>query len=173
MVNRLSPEQLDCLQAAADANDPALYYQLLTEYGFGYGQVAREVVTDTGLYGRTANNFLREKLLERRIPLTKELRAQIMKELMDADLSYRKRGVLVTVDKIAEVSLECLRAAWYPAGGLDGGIPGGSRRARGVLPDLHRGRTGRSVAMVGAARGGGRRHRRPHERSAEHRQWAF
>jgi len=173
MVNRLSPEQLDCLQAAADANDPALYYQLLTEYGFGYGQVAREVVTDTGIYGRTANNFLREKLLERRIPLTKELRAQIMKELMDADLSYRKRGVLVTVDKIAEYHRNVFERLGIPQEAWTGAFLEGRRGLAAFCP------TCTEDELAGRSRWSAPREVWGDviddltERSAEHRQWAF
>ena len=101
-MRNLSDAQLGRLQSAADANDPILYYELLSEYGFGYGKLALEVVTDTGIYGRIANNFLRHKLAQRNIAYTEELRDQLISELMMADLAYRKSEDIVTVINLAE-----------------------------------------------------------------------
>ena len=100
-MRTLSDAQIDRLEAAADANDPARYYELLAEYGFGYGLIAREVVTNSGTYGRVANNFMREKLKERGMELTDDLRRRLIIELMRADLQYRRQDD-VTVDHIAE-----------------------------------------------------------------------
>lgn len=100
-MRSLSDAQLKRLEAAAQANDPVLYYELLSKYGFGYGKLGLEVATNTGVYGRIANNYLENKMSELGMKYSADLRNRLVSRLMQADLLYRRREDIVTVEHLA------------------------------------------------------------------------
>lgn len=99
-MSGLTRTQLARLEQAARGGDAVPYYQLLAEYGFGYGIVASEVVQQQDLTGYIANYFFENKLREHGIAVTPELRSDLMRALMDADLAARKKHPVVTVQEI-------------------------------------------------------------------------
>lgn len=119
-MRSLSDAQIDRLKEAADANDPELYYQLLSEYGFGYGILAREVATNTGIYGRVANNFLENELAGRGIEFSMDLRNRLLTNLMQADFYYRQSEDIVTVDHIAKYHRRVFGDLQIPEGAWTG-----------------------------------------------------
>ncbi len=116
----LTQAQLARLEQAARDGDSVRYYQLLAEYGFGYGMVAGQVVQERDLIGYIANYFLENKLREHGIAVTPELRSDLMLALMDADFAARKKYPVVTVQRIGEYhqevfeELEIPSDAWAP-----------------------------------------------------------
>jgi hypothetical protein len=69
--------------------------------GFGYGKLGLEVATNTGVYGRIANNYLENKMSELGMKYSADLRNRLASRLMQADLLYRHREDIVTVEHLA------------------------------------------------------------------------
>lgn len=70
------------LKAFQESGDAANYYKTIAEYGHDYGNLAYEAATDSGLWGRYANNHLENKAREYGVSID---RNKIMRELMQAD----------------------------------------------------------------------------------------
>lgn len=74
------------LENYKNEGDAANYYRILAENGHDYGNLAYEAATDTGFWGRYANNFLENKASELNVVIDRD---KIMRELMAADFLYR------------------------------------------------------------------------------------
>lgn len=114
-MSGLTQAQLARLEQAAREGDAARYYQLLAEYGFGYGIVASGVVQQQDLSGYIASYFFENKLREHGIAVTPKLRSDLMRELMMADLAYRKSDPVVTVQRIGEYHQQVYEKLGIPA----------------------------------------------------------
>ena len=114
-MSGLSPEQLVRLQEAVRAGDAVRYYRLLAEYGFGYGIIASRVVQKTDLTGYIAHHFLENKLRERGIQVTPQLRAELTRKLLDADFAYRRTLGVATVQQIGDYHTAVYRDLGIPA----------------------------------------------------------
>lgn len=79
------------LRDYAQQGNSAAYYSTLASYGHLYGNLAHDAATNTGFWGRFANNFLENKAQEFGASYD---RNKIMNELMTADFEAREQKQL-------------------------------------------------------------------------------
>ena len=88
----LSESTISQLQSLKDAGDMASaesYYNILAANGHDYGNLAVQAATDTGFWGKYANNFMELKAQEYGIVIDRD---KIMQELMQADFAARENN---------------------------------------------------------------------------------
>jgi Ca2+-binding RTX toxin-like protein len=77
----------DQLGQYVEQGNAAAYYQALAMYGHLYGNLAYDAATNTGFWGRFANNFLDNKAGEYGVSYDRQ---KIMRELMESDYAARQ-----------------------------------------------------------------------------------